>query len=565
MHLLISKLSASSPYFKLTQVFKARQFWIIVFGLFTSLASYIFITGTMGSVFQTLSEAQYDDSYITYRYVQNMQLGNGFRFNLNDSTTNSASSFLFAMLLFVVSSIAAIDLPTTSLFIGTVSLALSAGVVASFSIYRSYTLLGAGLGVSASAILVSNPTLLYWSFSGMETTFFTLLLIVATVATYVFLAKQDVTITNLIITSAALICLSLVRWEGAIVALALSSYLLLILAIKRDKQKVFVGLVPFLSVTFSISALLIFYKLYYGHFVPDPVTFKRISNYYTQGPEEIFSAIVTFLKMRVLDDFLILALVGSLIAIPLAFRFRDIRFGLLELVPLISLLSATLVILVGAYADEFRYIAPLVGIGALLVTQLSSALRLTNRTLVKSFLSFSILSFTVFVGYQSVLTGMFQSKEIIRGLGYQYLQYSRIEMGNWIERNLPHGSRVLSDDIGAISFYSPSLIFIDPGGLTNHDLLEDLFDKKSYSSIITKSNPDYMVGTTDPKIMETGAEWLFNNPSKYFDPAAIQVSSNCAFNENFSKTLLLQIPEDGDVPLTITAWELGRIKDCNNS
>lgn len=563
MNLLISKFNAISLNSKLTQVFNARQFWIIVFGLFTSLASYFFITETMGDVFQTLSDAQYDDSYITYRYVQNMQLGNGFRFNLNDST-NSASSFLFAMLLFVVSSIMAIDLPIASLFIGTVSLALSAGVVASFSIYRSFTFLGAGLGASAAAILASNPTLLYWSFSGMETTFFTLLLIVATVGTYVFVAKQNVTITNLIITSAALICLSLVRWEGAIVALALSSYLLLIFAIKRDQQKAFNSLAPLLSVTFSISALLIFYKLYYGHFIPDSVTFKRVSNYYTQGPEEIFSAILTFLDVRVLDYFLILALIGSLIAIPLAFKFRDIRVGLLELVPLVSLLSATLVIIIGAYADEFRYIAPLVGIGALLLTQLSSALRLSNRTIVKSFLSFSILSFTVYVGYQSVLTGIFQSKEIIRGLGYQYLQYSRIEMGNWIEKNLPYGSQILSEDIGALSFYSPSLIFIDASGLTNHDLLENLSDSRSYSSVISKRNPYYMVGTTDKK-METGSEWIFNNPSLYYDPTAIKVSSNCTFNETFSRTLALQIPGDGDWPLTITVWELVRIKDCNNS
>ena len=540
-----------------------RVWAVLLFGIFVSLGALIFINST-SEIFSSLKSAQYDDSYITYRYVQNLQLGNGFRFNASDST-NSASSFLYTILLYLISTVTTLDIPKVGILIGISSLSLSAGLVAAYSLARSFTIIGALVGIASATILVSNPSLLYWACSGMETTLFLFFMILAISLTYFTIRHSPKSKLFIGFTSLTFLGLCLIRWEGAILALFLSSYVTILSRrggpLRKSPFEFISRVLPLLCSVVAISLLLAFYRVYYGHFLPDSIAFKKISDYYTQSPAEIIKTSYTFMRSRLEIIFLILTLVGF--STPFLTTFRKIERGKLyaELVPGLTMAVAIIIVIFGAYADEFRYMAPIVGIAVLLLTQSANFSGIFETRLVHR-INALILCIVLAATYITVSSGIVISKEIRQGMRYQYLEFSRIEMGRWIEKNLPHNSLILSEDIGALSFYSPSMYFFDASGLTNHELLTRLNFGEDYSSVVVKAAPQYMVGTTDENFL-TGAEWIFDNPEKYFDPKAIRVRSNCSFEDAFMKQKIYQLPSEGNVPLSVVLWKLTPTNDCD--
>ena len=545
----------------LTKSRSVRNWLVVSFGLFVSVATFIYIS-LESKIFASLKTAQYDDIYITYRYVQNLQLGNGLRFNAGD-TTNSSTSFLYTVLIHFISSVTNFNIPTVGIVIGILSLSLSAGVVAIYSLARSFTILGAFVGAASAVTLVSNPTLLYWACSGMETTLFLLLMLLAISLTYLMIRNSLKSNLITALTTLSLLGLSLVRWEGAILAVLLSVYIVISasrIPSQNHSTKWLVRVLPLLSSVLAITSLLAFYRLYYGHFLPDSISFKKISDYYTQSPIEIVSTIYLFMKSRLEIIFLLLVLAGFLTPLFIG-RSKIKKFNFYaEVVPGLGMVGSVTVIIFGAYADEFRYIAPLVGIAALLLTQLAdfSVIFSKRYTNVINLLVVCIIAMSTFV---SISSGIALSEGIKNGMQYQYLEFSRIEMGRWIEKNLPRDSVILSEDIGALSYYSPSMRYFDASGLTNHKLLAELHLGEDYSSIVAKAAPQYLVGTTDKNLL-TGSEWIFDNPAKYFDPKAISVHSDCSFEETFVKRKLYQLPHKENVPLSVTLWKLSPKGGC---
>ncbi len=304
-----------------------------------------------------------------------------------------------------------------------------------------------------------------------------------------------------------------------------------------------------------------FYRAYYGHFLPDSIVFKRISNYYTQSPADIIKTSYIFIRSRLEIIFLILTLVGFIKPFLTTFKKIEKHKLYVELVPGSAMAVAIVIVTFGAYADEFRYMAPIVGIAVLLLTQLANFSEIFKTHLARR-INVLILCIVLASTYIIVSSGIVLSKEIRQGMRYQYLEFSRIEMGQWIENNLPRNSVILSEDIGALSFYSPSMYFFDASGLTNHELLTRLNSGGDYSSVVVKAAPQYMVGTTDVNFL-TGAEWIFDNPEKYFDPKAITVRSSCSFQDAFIKQKIYQLPSEGNVPLSVMLWKLTPTEACN--
>ena len=125
--------------------------------------------------FHEFTLVQYDDSYITYRYARNFALGDGLRFNPGDNT-NSASSLLFVLLLGIGNLITRAPIELRATTINTLSL-LVLVFVTSLLVLRSTNNLRGYLYASVLGLsIVSYGPLVYWTLSGMETTFFMALL-----------------------------------------------------------------------------------------------------------------------------------------------------------------------------------------------------------------------------------------------------------------------------------------------------------------------------------------------------------------------------------------------------
>lgn len=107
-----------------------RQILVLIF---TTVLSALAIIVWSRVNYPSFQDAQYDDSFITYRYAWNLWNGNGFTFNSGEPV-NSASSPILVLLLAPLSTVGLEFLPQASQAIGISALALSAGVC-DFGIY----------------------------------------------------------------------------------------------------------------------------------------------------------------------------------------------------------------------------------------------------------------------------------------------------------------------------------------------------------------------------------------------------------------------------------------------
>ena len=137
---------------------------------------------------------------------------------------------------------------------------------------------------------------------------------------------------------------------------------------------------------------------------------------------------------------------------------------------------------------------------------------------------------------------------------FLYLQEARQQMGVFLEKSTPEGSRVLSGDLGALSFYNLSNTYVDSVGLTNIELLEKLQSGEKYSKIIDDRLPMYAVDTID-EFGILGSEQTYNNPSGYF---SIELASDetCPFKQRYLIQEIAIYPKISPDILRVAAWEL---------
>ena len=114
-----------------------------------------------------------DDAFITYRYAENIALGNGFVYNLGERVLGTTTP-LFTLLLSLMA-VLSIGVPTASLFMSV----LASGLTASL-IYRLAHLLRFGRAAWLPALaFILWPRSLAADCSGMETALFTMLITAA--------------------------------------------------------------------------------------------------------------------------------------------------------------------------------------------------------------------------------------------------------------------------------------------------------------------------------------------------------------------------------------------------
>lgn len=150
---------------------------------------------------------QYDDSYITYRYAINLAQGNGIVFNIGEKT-DSASSFLYTVILSILYLLGLKDLELMGGGIGFVSLYLVCLYV--FKI-AEYLTSNKAISVFVAVLCGLNGFLSGWTLSGMETLLWTLTVVMSI---YFFVTNANAFVTALAVASSVLM-----RFEGILLIL----------------------------------------------------------------------------------------------------------------------------------------------------------------------------------------------------------------------------------------------------------------------------------------------------------------------------------------------------------
>lgn len=157
-----------------------------------------------------------DDSFITYRYVENFTEGNGLVFNIGENVEG------YTCFLWVIS-LSLIKILGFNLISASQTLGIIFSILTLFFTYKiSYDILFTNkeenlkliISLAAPALLLSNGAFAYWAVSGMETGLFALL---TTIGIYLYLKEFRIQSKYYYLSSIILLLASLTRPEGNLV------------------------------------------------------------------------------------------------------------------------------------------------------------------------------------------------------------------------------------------------------------------------------------------------------------------------------------------------------------
>lgn len=499
--------------------------------------------------FQDFLSVQYDDSYVTYRYANNLASGNGLRFNLGDNT-NSASSLLFVLILAIGHFLTRIPIEVISTVINFCSLIVFLWSATYLVLKYLRNWRGIAFALILGLSISSYGPLIYWTISGMETTFFLALLSLSIVLALKIPDESERVFSKELLLVLGL--LAITRVEGAVSGVVIGG-LCFISTISSWKSTPRLRLLSPLIVPVGLFSLqLIFYRLYYGDFIADPIHFKENVRYYRRTPEVAWLTTKDFFSSTTLPFLVLVTVCGTFFAWSLI-RKRHFQIKT-ALLPLLSLLLL-LFILRSPHSDEHRYelvlFVPLVLATALIFAKLMSV---TGRIQIVG----SLLSVLIF-GFLAISGGISEAREISsRTSTYMYVQKARAEAGKWLEENTPNGSRVVSADIGALSYFNPSNTYLDAAGLVNRDQLRTVLNSGDVYSSMKLQRPNYLADTVGPDGV-SAVESILSNPLGYYIDGSGAFSS-CPELPLFDKKIEKLLPE---TPPSILQIQVAKIDWIN--
>ncbi len=193
--------------------------------IFTGLLAYFAIFNFLRNSY--LYTTILDDSYIFFRYAENIISGYGFVWNIGEAPVEGYTSFLYLFTL-IIAKFLSFDLEVFAILFGTVTSA--------FTLYFSYLIYNhlythdqvkTPSNILTIIILALSPAFAYWSGAGMETSFYSMFLVMTI---YYFLKLPDSVRNNL---SKGILfgLLCLLRFEAVLFFLVALYYFL-----KEDKS-----------------------------------------------------------------------------------------------------------------------------------------------------------------------------------------------------------------------------------------------------------------------------------------------------------------------------------------
>jgi arabinofuranosyltransferase len=193
-----------------------------------------------------------DDAFISYRYVENFIQGNGLVFNAGERV-EGYTNFLWIILLSIFAGFG-LDMILASKILG-----IASGCVTLILLHRMSQLFFPKkdwlFSLFPSILLAATGAFCYWSTSGLETSFFTMVVLVSV---YLYL-----TYSRLWVVSCALS--ALIRPEGVLIFAILLSHRLLF-----GKRRLGECLVYVVGFVLLLLPFVVFKLSYYGDILPNP-------------------------------------------------------------------------------------------------------------------------------------------------------------------------------------------------------------------------------------------------------------------------------------------------------
>jgi len=450
-----------------------------------------------------------DDSYISFRYAENLAEGNGITFNPNERPVEGYSNFLWILLCSILVRFG-LDLPYWAPRMGVLFGILN--IFLFWLILRRRTEYSWHLVIPLMLLACSAPFLLY-AISGMETPLFSFLLLAAIfLADYAFNTERSLWFILFSVTS---VLVAFCRPEG-VITFPTIAVLLIYFSKKCNKETPRSVMKPLLlaSVLFVISLLAynVWRIRYFGEVIPAPFLSKA------GGGGSILRAWYTNLHFFFIRQNHYFAPFGyyygalTLLAV-VALAFEDLRrpASSLELTSLIlTMVYMAVYVNFVDWMPGMRYYSALIPLLLIPIARLQEGLfREFNPTSsFRAAIRFSIISIAILL---MSLFGVAQLK-IDAQRNEESTSSSLVALGKWLKHSIPPGSLMAISDVGATPYYSglPTLDF-NPEPLTDMQIAKygwsnDYFFKRNPKVVIFVS-----FSLTEPKFYGKHMQ-LLNDP-----------------------------------------------------
>jgi len=424
-----------------------------------------------------------DDAFITFRYAKNLCSHQQMVFNVGEIPVEGYSNFLWVLLM-TISFPLNIDPIVFSKISGMIFCHLSIIIL-----YKLAFLLNKSEKFSNYVIVfyVLTPNVALWSVGGLETSLFSLLLLISV---YLFIIDISKRKNNPIkISPLFFVLLSLTRHEGLIVFGLTCAFFMYILF----KNKEFSKIQKLYQLLYFTVFFVIFYApyffwrvFYYNNILPH--TFSAKQGVFSP---DLFIGHIFFYIPLILLLLPVFLLIGGNFLKNSKFRFKNEKK--LYLVLLILILSIPL-LLITSWMPGFRFAVPIISLIYLLLPKSLNFLTILDRNyrkdadLRKNIKIFTILAICV----SNTLLGInFYPFVNVYGTG---LRDCNITLGEWINDNSSNNASLAVWDVGALGFYS-NIRIIDIYPYSLQDL--HVYDNPMDADYILEQNITFLILNDD--------------------------------------------------------------------
>ncbi len=423
-----------------------------------------------------------DDAFISFRYAKNFVNGNGLVFNPGERV-EGYTNFLWVMISALFIKLNA-DPMTCSRILS---------VIFSFlTIFLTYLIANKIFGITGlisflgAVLLALNPGFVLWSYSGLETIFFTFLITAANFFNLMYLKKNNNRF--LIFASIMFSAASLTRPEGVLFFFLGFSFTAAVYFLKARKEGILPVIRKFILPVLIFTAIYGIYFIwrysYYGFFFPNTFYAKTgFDNQIARGLYYCFKFYRESLAM------------GLLLIFPAYLIIKEYRSGkILYMLFLISGFTLYIILVGGDNLLVQRFFVPVMPLVFTLV-MLGVNKFFNDFSIIKSMrliIIIVIVSSSFFVILDSRSFPMY-------GVSRTLSHYENLKKaGIWLKENSAKGESVAVESAGIIPYYS-ELYSIDRLGLSdlhishNGKYDEGARDKNDENYILWEKQPTYFV------------------------------------------------------------------------
>lgn len=430
-----------------------------------------------------------DDAYISFRYSENLVDGKGLVFNEGEQV-EGFSNFLW-VLVCTIPFIQGFDVVVFSKAVGVMLSLLN--LVILYKLSSKFT----DKPWIPVLLLSLTPSFALWAVGGLETQLFIMFLLLS-----VNLLFENREIPAAI----SFVLLSMTRHEGAVIATVTLVYWFIF------KKRYYKFALLFFS---SYAVFTVWRWLYFGYLFPNTFYRKLVPSIVYGGAQNAATAVgsgTTDILIRFfgvfgpLLNFLVYISPFILFGICSLFLERTEKDTERKYLVTISILIIFALTMFGLWMPGFRLYLPAIPFIYIVSEPILSKISLGQKKRSKKLASTMLLVF-IFLLPTTVFPYLY-SETTTYSTG---LNQAHINLGKWLNLNVPESSVIALEDIGAIPFYS-GLYTVDMVGLADEHIAHNGFS----TDYLFSKNPDIVVLISrddevfDP--MTTKSEAVYNSP-----------------------------------------------------